>query len=178
MMVRENVLDKNSVLILDIRNDQALYNQLHLFKSKQLDLKSIDPVEFKKQIHFKHVFLIGDIHQDFESEAFSSLLTLIMNNEMKPFSLFLHRIKPELVVREYPHLAIVNNEKKKLTQYPMVMLKCKDLGIEKSKARFQVLMGQSRVQKGDIMSLMGIKRAVIIDEVESSEVQKYIKEQL
>ena len=115
---------------------------------------------------------------DFESEAFTALLNLIVYQEMKPFSIFLHRIKPELVVREYPHLGIINNEKKKLTQYPMVMLKCKDIGEERSKSRFQVLMGQSRVQKGDVIGLLVIQRVVIIDETEMPDVKRYIDEQL
>ena len=91
---------------------------------------------FAQQIYFKHVFIVGDAKIDFESQSFSIFLNSVLLNEMKPFSLFLHRIKPELVTREYPMVAIYKNEKKKLTLYPMVMIKCKDVGIEKSKSRF------------------------------------------
>ncbi len=97
---------------------------------------------------------------------------------MKPFSLFLHRIKPELVAREYPMLAIYKNEKKKLTLYPMVMIKCKDVGIEKSKSRFQVLMGLSMLQRGDTMGLWGISRIILVDDTESQRIQKYEKDSL
>ena len=178
MLIREGSLDKNSVLIFDIRSNKALYDDFHLFKSKQLDLHSFDADNFAQQIYFKHVFIVGDGKTDFESQTFSSFLDTILQKEMKPFSLFLHRIKPELVAREYPMLAIHRNEKKKLTIYPMVMIKCKDVGIEKSKSRFQVLMGLSMIQRGDTMGLWGISRAILLDDTESQAIQKYEKEGL
>ena len=61
---------------------------------------------------------------------------------MKPFSLFLHWMKPEIVKIEFPHLAIIENEKKKLALYPGIIVKCKDIGVEKNKSRFQILLGQ------------------------------------
>ena len=63
---------------------------------------------------------------------------------MKPFSLYFHRLKIDLLEVEYPHLLLKGQEKKKLTLYPVVILKCKDIGLEKSKSKFQLLMGKSR----------------------------------
>lgn len=42
MLIREGSLDKNSVLIFDIRSNKGVYDDFHLFKSKQLDLNSLD----------------------------------------------------------------------------------------------------------------------------------------
>ena len=173
MLIREGSLDKNSVLIFDIRSNIAHYDNFHLFKSKHLDLNSFDFDNFASQVYFKHVFIVGDAKQDFEGPLFAKFLNTVLDKEMKPFSLFLHRIKPELVTREYPMLGIVKNEKKKLTLYPMVMVKCKDVGIEKSKSRFQVLMGLSMVQRGDIMGAWAISRAILVDETDSQQVLKY-----
>lgn len=110
---------------------------------------------------------MGEAKSDFEGPNFSTFLNTVLSQEMKPFSLFLHRIKPELVAREYPMLGIVKNEKKKLTLYPMVMIKCKDVGIEKNKSRFQVLMGLSIVQRGDTMGLWGISKVILLDDMET-----------
>lgn len=46
MLIREGSLDKNSILIFDIRSNQALYDDFHLFKSKRLDLQSFDADNF------------------------------------------------------------------------------------------------------------------------------------
>ena len=134
MLVREKVLDKSSVLILDLRhsNPQA-YDALHLFKAQPLSLVKSDLEALKAMIHFKHVFLVGDMATDFESEDFIKFAQGILSEEMRPFSLFLHRFKPELVHTEYPHLCIRGNEKKKLTLYPQIIVKSKDLGLESSK---------------------------------------------
>lgn len=67
---------------------------------------------------------------------------------MKPFALFFHRLKLEMTELEYPHLLIKNDEKKKLALYPGIILKCKDLGLEKIKKRFQLLLGLSQWVKG------------------------------
>ena len=55
---------------------------------------------------------------------------------MKPFSLYLHRLKVDLGVKEYPHMFIVGNESKKLPLYPQILIKCKDIGVEKNKTKF------------------------------------------
>ena len=119
MLVREKVLDKSSVLILDIRhaNPQA-YDTLHLFKAQMFSMLNVDYAALKAMIHFKHVFLVGDMATDFESEDFQRFAQAILSEEMKPFSIFLHRFKPNLAHVEYPHLSIRGNEKKKLTLYP------------------------------------------------------------
>ena len=99
-------------------------------------MANVDFGSLKAMIHFKHVFLVGNVATDFESNDFIKLAQGILSEEMKPFSLFLHRFKPELLHTEYPHLSIKNNEKKKLTLYPQIIVKSKDLGLEKSKQRF------------------------------------------
>ena len=149
MLVREKVLDKGSLLILDLRhaNPQA-YDALHLFKAQPISLIKADLEALKTLVHFKHVFLVGDMATDFESENFIKFAQGILSEEMRPFSLFLHRFKPELVHTEYPHLCIRGNQKKKLTLYPQIIVKSKDLGLESSKQRFQILMGPSLLIKG------------------------------
>jgi hypothetical protein len=157
MLVREKVLDKGSVLILDIRhaNPQA-YDALHLFKAQSISLVKADLGALKALVHFKHVFLVGDMATDFESEDFIKLAQGFLSEEMRPFSLFLHRFKPDLVHTEYPHLCIRGNEKKKLTLYPQIIVKSKDLGLESSKQRFQILMGPSLMIKGQQLNEMNV----------------------
>ena len=134
MLVREKVLDKGSVVILDIRHaNPEAYDVLHLFKAQPLSLVKADLGAIKALVHFKQVFLVGDMATDFESEDFFQLAKGMISEEMRPFSLFLHRFKPELVHTEYPHLCIRDNEKKKLTLYPQIIVKSKDLGLESSK---------------------------------------------
>ena len=96
---------------------------------------------------------------------------------MKPFSIFLHRFKPEIVHIEYPHLCIRNNEKRKLTLYPQIIVKSKDLGLEQDKQRFQILMGQSRQIKNQQLREMNVQRAVVVDK-DDSELNKYINDSL
>lgn len=67
---------------------------------------------------------------------------------MKPFCLYLHRFKPEILEAEYPHLTIKQNEKKKLSLYPNIIIKCKDVGLENSKNKFQLLLANSTLIKG------------------------------
>lgn len=62
-------------------------------------------LSLKQMVHFKHVFLIA-ADEDFVSAAFLRLMNSIIKEEMRPFSLFLHRIKEDLLLKEYPHLAI------------------------------------------------------------------------
>ena len=134
MLVREKVLDKGSVVILDIRHaNPEAYDVLHLFKAQPLSLVKADLGAIKALVHFKQVFLVGDMATDFESEDFFQLAKGMISEEMRPFSLLLHRFKPELVHTEYPHLCIRGNEKKKLTLYPQIIVKSKDLGLESSK---------------------------------------------
>ena len=82
---------------------------------------------------------------------------------MKPFSIWLHRIKTDLLEIEYPHLAIHNGEKKKLALYPGIIVKCKDIKQEKSKTKFQICLGPSLKVKCQQLKEMNIKRALIID---------------
>ena len=74
MLIREKVLDKGSVVILDIRhsNPQA-YDALHIFKAQPFSLQNVDYASLKTMIHFKHVFLVGDVATDFESNDFMKL---------------------------------------------------------------------------------------------------------
>jgi hypothetical protein len=46
-------------------------------------------------------------------------------------------MKPEIVKIEFPHLAIIENEKKKLALYPGIIVKCKDIGVEKVSLAFK-----------------------------------------
>ena len=78
MLIREGSLDKNSVLIFDIRSNKAQYDDFHLFKSKHLDLNTFDAENFASQIYFKHVFIVGDAKTDFEGPLFSSLLNTVL----------------------------------------------------------------------------------------------------
>ena len=119
------------MLLLDIR-DNHKFQDKRIFKSKLFDVnKNIDTqeaiAELKLKIHFKHVFIIGD-DEDFENASFKKLLNVILEQEMKPFSLYFHRFKIDLLEVEYPHLLLKGEEKKKLTLYPLVVLKCKDIG--------------------------------------------------
>lgn len=58
---------------------------------------------------------------------------MIIDKEMKPFSLYLHRINVEILKVEYKHICVEGVEKKKLTMYPNIIVKCKDIGQEKNK---------------------------------------------
>jgi hypothetical protein len=126
----------------------------------------------KQLLHFKHVFIIGT---DFSSPAFLRIMQAIQSEEMRPFSLYLHRLKAVLAEKEYPHLAIHGLEKKKLALYPMIMVKCKDIGIEQSKAAFQVLIGPSRLCRGPQLQGLSVKRAVLIEQ-ECAESKDYAEE--
>ena len=74
MLVREKVMDKGSVIILDIRqtNPQS-YDALHIFKAQPFSMVNVDYASLKAMIHFKHVFLVGDVATDFESNNFIKL---------------------------------------------------------------------------------------------------------
>lgn len=146
MFVRERILtDKNQLFLLDFRSREK-FNAFRLFKSQHFDLNSINPnnresiSHFKSMIHFKHVFFIADA-LDFDSDHFRLILSLLVEHEMKPFCIFLHRINLDIIELEYPHLLLRNEEKKKLTLYPLIILKCKDINQQESKIRFQLLLG-------------------------------------
>jgi hypothetical protein len=72
------------------------------------------------------VFLIGDA-LDFEKASVRQLLQIVIDKEMKPFTLFLHRLQKEILEIEYPMLCLKGKEKKKLTLYPNLIVKCKDI---------------------------------------------------
>jgi hypothetical protein len=52
---------------------------------------------------------------------------------MRPFTFFLHRFNKEILEVEYPMICLKGKDKKKLTLYPNLILKCKDIKKEKSK---------------------------------------------
>ncbi|TNV85423.1 hypothetical protein FGO68_gene442 [Halteria grandinella] len=185
MLVREGRLDKGSLLILDVRksNPQA-FNDLHIMKSQIFTIPEQsqktwqDSIQqLKTMIHFKHVFVIGDGKQDFESDSFSALLKAIVQAEMKPFCLYLHRLKPELATSEYAYLIILQNQSRKLALYPQIISKCKDLGVQESKKKFQLLLGPSRQIYISQFQELGITRCIVIDD-ESGESLKYIQDNL
>jgi hypothetical protein len=68
-------------------------------------------------------------------------------------------------------------EKKKLTLYPFVIVKCKDLGIEKSKSRHQILMGVTHMIKGQQLREMNVTRAIILDK-DNSDINNYTDAEL
>ena len=54
---------------------------------------------------------------------------------------------------EYPHLMVRGSEKKKLKLYPTIIVKCKDLGIQKKKDLFAILLGRTGlIAKEEIMA--------------------------
>lgn len=78
MSLREGKVDKNGVLILDIRAANPLaFEALHILKSQvyqiPLNLTNENLSTFKSMIHFKHVFLVGE-HGDFENGPFLNFL--------------------------------------------------------------------------------------------------------
>jgi len=48
----------------------------------------------------------------------------------------MHRFKKEILEYEFPYLMLKQVEKKKLDLYPNIILKCKDIGLEKTKQKF------------------------------------------
>jgi hypothetical protein len=94
---------------------------------------------------------------------FSTLLQAIIKEEMKPFGFYLHRLKPELLASEFSHLCIRQGETKKLPLLPQIIVKCKDVHAEKSKSRFQVLMGPPDVS-GQHLSALNLASLIIIDD--------------
>lgn len=90
---------------------------------------------FKQLIHFKYLFLIGDLN-DFESSSFSLLLQELLRRDMRPFNLFLHRFNGEIAEVDFPHLCIKGEERKKLALYPNIVIKCKDIAMERKKQTF------------------------------------------
>ena len=56
-------------------------------------------------IHFKYVIIVGS-SIDFNSDSFHKFLTIILEKDMKPFALFLHKYNGDVLQYEYPHLSI------------------------------------------------------------------------
>lgn len=77
----------------------------------------------------KYLFIIGD-PKDFDSELFRLFLQYIMDMDGgKPFQMFLYKFNADLLSTEFPYLCLQGTEKKYLALYPLMMLKCVDLGI-------------------------------------------------
>ena len=89
----------------------------------------------------------------------------------------MHRFKGELLHTEYPHLCISGGEKKKLTLYPQIIVKSKDLKLENSKQRYQIMMGAYKMCKGQQLREMNVQRAIVVDR-EDQEMGRYIAEEL
>jgi len=81
---------------------------------------------------------VGD---DFDSAKFRSFLHCLLLYEMKPFSVYFHKINKVIAEIEYPHLIIWDDEKRKLPLFPSIMIKCKDIGAEQKKDHFKILLG-------------------------------------
>ena len=81
----------------------------------------------------KYLFIIGEPH-NFDCEEFRSFLTIIMGmSGGKPFQMFLYKFNAEILKIEYPYLCLTGKEKKHLALYPLIMLKCVDIGIQADK---------------------------------------------
>lgn len=93
---------------------------------------------------------------------------------MKPFSLFLHKFNQDILELEYPHLLITNLERKKLTLYPGIIIKCKDIGYHESKTRFQLLLGPSKLIKGSQLDTLSVSKALVFD-YDDKELKDYEK---
>ena len=76
---------------------------------------------------------------------------------------------------EYPHLMVRGSEKKKLKLYPNIIVKCKDLGIQKKKDLFAILLGRTGlIAKEEIMA-SHIERIILLDQ-DNDETNQYLKE--
>lgn len=59
-------------------------------------------------------------------------------------------------------MSIKQSEKKKLPLFPSIIVKCKDLGAERSKNKFQVLLGQSKEMKESYLKSLNVSKAVAL----------------
>ena len=76
---------------------------------------------------------------------------------------------------EYPHLMVRSSEKKRLKLYPNIIVKCKDLGIQKKKDLFAILLGRTGlIAKEEIMA-SHIERIIFLDQ-DNDETNQYLKE--
>jgi len=55
--------------------------------------------------------------------------------------MFLYKFNADILKVEYPYLCLTGSERKHLALYPLIMLKCVDLGIQADKNKFQLFMG-------------------------------------
>jgi hypothetical protein len=104
------------------------------------------------------------------------MLQAMIKEEMKPFGFYLHRIKPELIAQEYPHLGISQGEKKKLPLLPQIIVKCKDVQAEKTKSKFQVLLGPPEIS-GQHLVALSVRSVIVVDD-ESPLMAQYISNEL
>jgi hypothetical protein len=79
----------------------------------------------------KYLFIIGE-QKDFDSETFRKFLELIIKSEGgKPFQMFLYKYNEDILKIEYPYLHVEGQSKKALALYPYIILKCKDVNVDK-----------------------------------------------
>jgi len=85
----------------------------------------------------KYLFIIGD-QADFDNEHFRTFLETIVSMEGgSPFKMFLYKFNHEILQIEYPYLFVENQDTKKLSLYPYIILNSKNiLGMEDSKMNF------------------------------------------
>ena len=102
----------------------------------------------------KYLFIIGD-HKDFDNEHFRAFLDTIVGMEGgSPFKMFLYKFNHEILQMEYPYLFRENQELKKLSLYPYIILNSKNINMEDSKINFQILIGQNfKIMKEQIDAL-------------------------
>lgn len=60
-----------------------------------------------------------------------------------PFKMFLYKFNHEILEIEYPYLFVQNQDTKKLSLYPYIILNSKNLIEQESKQNFQILIGQN-----------------------------------
>ena len=116
-----------------------------IVKEKDQSQKSLESFKFmlKAQISMKYLFIIGD-HADFDSEQFREFLETIVGMEGgSPFKMFLYKFNHEILQIEYPYLFVENQDTKKLSLYPYIILNSKNLVDKTSKENFQILIGQN-----------------------------------
>ena len=77
----------------------------------------------------KYLFVIGD-NADFDNATFREFMQIVIDLPSgKPFQMFLHKFKAEILQVEYPYLSLEGDTQKKLSLYPNIVLKCVDIGL-------------------------------------------------
>jgi hypothetical protein len=97
--------------------------------------------KFKRQVCFKHVFLVGASQQVLDSKTMSNFLLTMVEHQMNPVNLFIVKnslTHAEITAQGFSHLCT-----KKLPQFPNIIVKASDLAPnsqKKSKTKFKVLL--------------------------------------